>query len=208
MPPMSSAAGSAQPSAASGGRTEILLSGSGGQGLILAATVLADAFVGTGKEVVQTQSYGPEARGGASQAAVIVADEEIDYPEVTQADVTLCLSQQAYDKFARGTRPGGIVIYDEQLVTAAPLAGVRLAGLPFARLAEHDLGRVVVANIVAVGALLELTGLAPAEAAQGALRRQLPEKILELNLRALALGRQAAAQGAVDAAAQGALPAV
>jgi len=183
----------------SGRRTEICLSGSGGQGIILAATVLADVFVATGKEVVQTQSYGPEARGGASKAAVIVSDDEIDYPEVTLPDVTLCLSQQAYDTYAPTTRPGGLVIYDERLVAAMPLAGVRLVGVPFSQLAERDLGRVVVANIVAVGALLELTSLAPAEAAQDALRRRLPKKILDLNLRALALGRQAATQGAKSA---------
>jgi Pyruvate/2-oxoacid:ferredoxin oxidoreductase gamma subunit len=114
-----------------GSRREIRLSGSGGQGLILAATVLAEALLASGTEVVQTQSYGPEARGGASKAEIIVSDAEIDFPEVVSPDVTLCLSQEAFDDCAAETRPGGVVIYDRGLVSPAELEGVELVGLPF-----------------------------------------------------------------------------
>ena len=86
-------------------RHEIRLSGSGGQGIILAATLLADAAVATGREVIATQSYGPEARGGASKAEVIVAADEIDYPEVTAPGITVCLSQEAFDAYAGLTVP-------------------------------------------------------------------------------------------------------
>ena len=119
-------AAAAQPSAAASpavgadmptGRYEIRLSGSGGQGLILAAVILAEAAVSPAKKSCRSQSYGPEARGGASQAAVIISDDEIDYPEVEAADLTLCLSQPAFDKFAPQTRPGGLVLYDSGLVT-------------------------------------------------------------------------------------------
>jgi 2-oxoglutarate ferredoxin oxidoreductase subunit gamma len=132
-------------------RHEIRLSGSGGQGIILAATLLADAAVPTGREVIATQSYGPEARDGASKAEVIVADGEIDFPEVTASGITVCLSQQAFDAYAAQTVPG-----DERLVQAAPLPECRLVGLPFTHLAETELGKAIAANIVMLGALQKL----------------------------------------------------
>jgi 2-oxoglutarate ferredoxin oxidoreductase subunit gamma len=174
--------------AAGSGRYEIRLSGAGGQGLILAATVLADALTASGKEVLQTQSYGPEARGGASRAEIIVSAAEIDYPEVTAPDVTLCLSQEAFDSYAAETKPGGVVVYDQELVASRPLEGVRLVGLPFSDLAERELDKVVVANTIALGALLKVTGLIGADYVRDSLRRLLPARFLELNLKALALG--------------------
>jgi 2-oxoglutarate ferredoxin oxidoreductase subunit gamma len=176
---------------ADGGRYEIRLSGSGGQGLILAATLLADALAAAGRQVLQTQSYGPEARGGASKAEIVVSDAEIDFPEVTSPDVTLCLSQEAFDRYAAEAKPGGVVIYDRELVDPQPVQGVRLVGLPFTDLAERELGKVVVANVVALGALLKVTGLVPAERLREALTRRLPSRLLELNLAALALGMAA-----------------
>ncbi|MGZ4199074.1 MAG: 2-oxoacid:acceptor oxidoreductase family protein [Thermoleophilia bacterium] len=169
-------------------RHEIRLSGSGGQGIILAATLLADAAVATGREVIATQSYGPEARGGASKAEVIVADSEIDYPEVTAPSVTVCLSQEAFDAYAAQTVPGGLVVYDDRLVQATPLAERRLVGLPFTHLAETELGKAIAANIVMLGALQKLTGVIGAPALADAVRRRLPAKIVELNLKALKLG--------------------
>jgi 2-oxoglutarate ferredoxin oxidoreductase subunit gamma len=170
------------------GRYEIRLSGAGGQGLILAATLLADALTASGKEVLQTQSYGPEARGGASKAEIIASDTEIDFPEVTAPDVTLCLSQEAFDSYAAETKPGGVVLYDRELVDPRPLRGVQLAGLPFTGLAERELGKAVVANTIALGALLEMTGVMPVDQVRESLKRLLPARFLELNLKALALG--------------------
>lgn len=171
---------------------EIRLSGSGGQGIILAATLLGDAAAQAGRLVVQTQSYGPEARGGASKAEVIVSTAEIDYPEVRLPDLTLCLSQAAFDKYARETKPEGLIVADTGLVESDGLpSGPRFAGAPFTELATARLGRAVVANVVALGAVLALTGLAPPEAIREALQRRLPAKVIELNLRALDLGREA-----------------
>jgi len=176
-------------------RHEVRLSGSGGQGIILAATLLADAAVATGREVIATQSYGPEARGGASKAEVIVSDDEIDYPEVTSPGITVCLSQEAFDAYAAQTVPGGLVVYDDRLVKAVELAGRRVVGLPFTHVAEAELGRAIAANIVMLGALQALTGIVTAEQLADAVRRRLPAKIVELNLRALELGRERAAAG-------------
>ncbi len=173
-------------------RQEIRLSGSGGQGIILAATLLADAAVASGREVIATQSYGPEARGGASKAEVIVADDEIDFPEVTAPTITVCLSQEAFDAYAAQTERGGLVVYDERLVQATPLAQRRLVGLPFTHMAETELGKAIAANIVMLGAVQQLTGVVGAAALADAVRRRLPAKIVELNLRALKLGHAVA----------------
>jgi 2-oxoglutarate ferredoxin oxidoreductase subunit gamma len=171
---------------------EIRLSGSGGQGIILAATLLGDACAQAGRQVVQTQSYGPEARGGASKAEVIVSNREIDFPEVRLPDLTLCLSQPAFDQYAHETRPGGLVVADTGLIhTDGLVSDARLAGAHFTEIATTRLGKAVATNVVALGAVLALTGLAPAESVQRALRRRLPEKIVALNLRALDLGREA-----------------
>ena len=97
-------------------RVEIRFSGSGGQGILLAAAIVAEGAAALGKQVVQTQTYGPEARGGASKSEVIISDEDIDYPEVQHPDINLVLSQAAYLKYAADTRPGGLLIFDSGLV--------------------------------------------------------------------------------------------
>jgi 2-oxoglutarate ferredoxin oxidoreductase subunit gamma len=170
------------------GRYEIRLSGSGGQGLILAAVILAEAAVSLGKEVVQSQSYGPEARGGASQAAVIISDHEIDYPEVESADITLCLSQPAFDKFAPQTRPGGLVLYDSGLVSPETIGGVRQLGLPFTQTAQSQTGTPMAANVVSLGAIVALMPAVERQALADSVSKRLPAKLVEANLRALAAG--------------------
>src|SRR5512142_1746941 len=98
-------------------RTEIRLAGEGGQGMILAGIILAEAAaIYDGKQATQTQSYGPEARGGASRSEVVISDGEIDHPEVLSADVVVALSQEAYRKFAKSVHPGGLLIIDEDRV--------------------------------------------------------------------------------------------
>ena len=178
------------------GRYEIRLSGSGGQGLILAAVILAEAAVSRGKEVVQSQSYGPEARGGASQAAVIISDDEIDYPEVEAADLTLCLSQPAFDKFAPQTRPGGLVLYDSGLVVPGSFAGARLIGLPFTQTAQRKAGTPMAANVVALGAIVVLLPAVDREALAASVGKRLPAKVVEANLKALAAGAELAMRAA------------
>jgi 2-oxoglutarate ferredoxin oxidoreductase subunit gamma len=168
--------------------------------------LLGDACAQAGRRVVQTQSYGPEARGGASKAEVIVSTEEVDFPEVRRPDVTLCLSQQAFDTYAGQTKADGLVLADTGLVRCGGLDGrVRLAGAPFTEIATKQLGKAVATNVVALGAVLALTRLAPPEAVREALRARLPAKIVELNLRALELGREAI-EAADAARAESAVP--
>ena len=123
------------PSAA---RREIRLSGSGGQGILLAAALLADAALQAGMQVVQTQSYGPEARGGASKAEVIISEAEIDYPEVRFPDITLCLSQAAFERYAAQNPPGSVLTFDNGLVQprrwkVSSCSGRRLPSWPASR---------------------------------------------------------------------------
>lgn len=183
-------------------KIEIRLSGSGGQGILLAATLLAEAALATGKQVIQTQSYGPEARGGASKAEVIISSEEIDYPEVRSPDVTLCLSQPAFDKYAWLSPPGSLIVIDSGLIRPFPVRGVEVLGAPFVMLATQEFGRPVVANIMALGALANRKSLAERQALESALGRRLPAKLLELNQRALAFGFSIELQPAADSVAQ------
>jgi 2-oxoglutarate ferredoxin oxidoreductase subunit gamma len=179
----------AAPDSRPAARVEIRCSGSGGQGILLAAAIIAEAAAALGRHVVQTQSYGPEARGGASKAEVIIADEPIDYPEVDRPEVSLVLSQAAYAKYAKDTRPGGLLVYDSGLVEVDPddLSVVR-CGLPFTQVAADELGKKVVTNIVAVGALAALGDALPADAVREAVLSRVPPRFKELNERAFDLG--------------------
>ena len=169
---------------------EIRLSGTGGQGLILAGIILAEAAgVYGGHEVIQTQSYGPEARGGASRAEVIISDDAIDYPKVTSPDVVLVMSQQACDRYGRQVRPGGIVLVDDTNVSSIPSEeGATVVTLPITEIARHDVGRLVVANVVALGALVGATGVVTPEAMEKAILARVPRGTEELNMKAFNVG--------------------
>ena len=172
-------------------RTEIRLAGEGGQGMILAGIILAEAAaIYDGKQVVQTQSYGPEARGGASRSEVVISDGEIDHPEVLSPDVVLALSQEAYTKFGKTVRPGGLLMVDEDRVeTSAGFDGLKI---PIARLAHETTGKAITANTVALGVLVGLTDLVSREAIQNAVAGRAPKGTEEMNRKALQAGFAAA----------------
>ena len=171
-------------------RYEIRLAGSGGQGLILAGIILAEAAgVYDGRFVCQTQSYGPEARGGASKAEVVISDAEIDYPKAIQPDVLLALNQKSLEAFSSDLKPGGLLLVDADLVKEVP-AG-RAVALPFTRIAR-ELGRAMAANIVALGALAQLTGAVSLSSLESAVLARVPKGTGDLNRRALAAGVTAA----------------
>lgn len=176
--------------AAARGRYEIRLAGSGGQGLILAGVILAEAAgIHEGWEVAQTQSYGPEARGGASKSEVVISDTEIDYPKASKPDVLLCMSQAACDAYIFEVKPEGLVLVDATLVHHLPTT--RAIALPFTRIAR-ELGSEAVANIVALGALVTLTGVVSLKNLEAAVQNRVPKGSEELNLRALKAGVKAA----------------
>jgi 2-oxoglutarate ferredoxin oxidoreductase subunit gamma len=168
-------------------RFEVRLSGSGGQGLILAGIILAEAAgVYDGKYVAQTQSYGPEARGGASKAEVVISDEEIDYPMATRPDLLLAMNQSACDAYYYDLKPEGMLVVDSTFVTNTPTT--KAVRIPFTQLARQELGREMVANIVALGALATLTKVVSPEALETAVLSRVPPGTEELNRKALKLG--------------------
>ena len=180
-------------------RREIILSGAGGQGLILAGAILAEAAgVHEGREVVQTQAYGIQARGGASQSTVIISDERIRYPEVRTPDVLLCLSAEAYARYGPAPRPGGLLIVDRDLVSPGETApGSRVLALPFTAEAER-MGRRIVANMVALGALARASGVVRPESLAEAIRARLGAANAAGALQALAAGVRLAAEATGD----------
>lgn len=170
-------------------RYELRLCGSGGQGLILAGVILAEAAaLYDEKNAVQTQSYGPESRGGFSSSVVIISNQDIDYPKATKVDVLLALTQQAADMYAKDIKDEGILIVDNEAVRDIPTGKYRIYRLPIIDIARTRLGKVIVANIVALGAIVGLTKVVSTDAIKKALFSKIPKGTERLNLSALEAG--------------------
>lgn len=168
-------------------RFELRLSGSGGQGMIFASVVLGEAIgLAEGKNVVQSQSYGPEARGGASKADVVVSSEEIFYPKAMKLDLLLAMTQESMDKYYADLKEGGILIVDTSLVTSVPTD--KYYGLEFTRLARHEIGQIMVANVIALGAIAALTGIVSLESITNAVLSRAPKGTEDKNRKAVELG--------------------
>jgi len=175
------------------GRYEIRLSGSGGQGLILMGIILAEAIgIYDGKYVAQTQSYGPEARGGSSKSEVIVSDEEIDYPKAMKLDLLLAMNQKSCDEFYADLKPDGLLVVDSTFVAQVPTP--KAFQIPFTGIAREKFKREVVANIVALGGLSQLTPIVSARAVESAVLARVPRGTEKLNRDALRAGMNAARQ--------------
>jgi len=182
-------------------RYDIRLSGSGGQGLILMGIILAEAVgIYDGKYVAQTQSYGPEARGGSSKAEVVVSDAEIDYPKAMKLDLLVCLTQKSCDEYYMDLKPEGILVVDSTLVTQVPTP--RAFRIPFTRIAREKLGKEMAANIVALGAISKLTTVVSPKALEQALLARVPRGTEKLNRDALKAGMSAAKKALRDADAR------
>jgi len=174
-------------------RTEIRLAGEGGQGMILAGIILAEAAaIYDGKNALQTQTYGPEARGGASKSEVIISHGEIDHPEVISADVLVAMSQEACDKYASGLTKNGTLVVDEEKVGRVPTT--RAIKVPITKLAVEATGKAITANVVALGVLVGLTGVVSREALEKAVTARAPKGTEDVNRAALAAGFTAADQ--------------
>jgi len=171
-------------------RYEVRLAGTGGQGAILAGIILAEAAIRDGKNVVQTQSYGPEARGGASRSEVVISEGAIHYPKVLEPDITLCMSQEACDRYSGQTRKGGLLVLDEDHVSRAPT--IRAVRVPLTSLAREVTGRAITANVVGLGLLGGLTNIVSRASLEAAVGAHAPRNTEKLNLDALAAGYDAA----------------
>jgi len=172
-------------------RYEIRLAGEGGQGLVLAGVVLAEAAaIYDGKNAAQTQSYGPEARGGASKSEVIISDEEIDYPQVIEADLLLAMSQAACDRYFYDLKKDGILIVDSIHVDRVPTT--RAHRIPITKMAEEATGKRITASVVALGLIVGLTDIVSRKAIETAVAARAPKGTQGLNLKALHAGLEIA----------------
>lgn len=178
--------------------TEIILVGTGGQGLILSGILLAEAAMNEGRNVVQTQSYGIASRGGLSLAEVIVDDDEIIYQQVRAPDCVLVLSEEAAKKFDGWAAKGALLLYDSTIVSAR--AGDNVIGRPLTQTAS-DLGNAGSVNIVALAAVATLTGVVQASSLEQLLRTKFQGEPLEINLRMLAAGTELVGRGAAHSVA-------
>jgi 2-oxoglutarate ferredoxin oxidoreductase subunit gamma len=168
-------------------RYEVRLAGEGGQGMILAGIILAEAAaVYDGLNAVQTQSYGPEARGGASRSEVVIAQGEIDYPKVLNPDLILCMSQEACDRFCVRVKEDGLIVVDSTNVIRAPEH--RGIAVPISKIAAEATGRAITASMTALGILVGLTGVVSRKALEASVAHRVPKGTEELNLRAVAAG--------------------
>ena len=167
----------------------MVFSGSGGQGVITAAIILAEsAVIYENLTAVQTQAYGAAARGGATRTDVIIADSEINFPKVLQPNVLVCLTQEAYNKFYGIIRPGGLLISDNRFVTPELKVDARQHQLPMYETVMEKIGKPIVFNICMLGAVVGLTGLVKPESIMKVLEQRIPSGFIDMNRQALELG--------------------
>jgi len=173
-------------------QVELRLSGSGGQGLLLAGIILSEAAILEGKNAIQTQSYGPEARGGASKAEVIISHDDIDFPKVTVPNLVLALTQVASDKYIESVSEDGIVVVDSRIELPKDLKAKKIISVPIIETATEKVGRSIVANIIAIGIIAEATKIVSRESVEQAVLSRVPRGTEELNKAALAAGYELA----------------
>lgn len=170
-------------------RTEFRFAGSGGQGLILAGIILADAAaIYENKNAVQTQSYGPEARGGSSKSEVIISDSPIEYPKATKVDYMVALTQESFTKYIKDVKDDGIIIADKELVTDFSNAKGKLYMIDMVKSAREELGKLLGLNIIALGVLVEISGIVSRESIEQALMKRVPKGFEDYNKKALEIG--------------------
>ncbi len=172
-------------------RYEIRLSGAGGQGLILIGKILAEAAaIYDDKNATQSQSYGPEARGGASRSEVIISDEDIDFPKAMNIDLLLAMTQEAVDKYIGDVKDQGVIVVDSYFVKNVPAGKYSVHSYPITEIAEEKIGRKIVANIIALGAMERLSRIVAEDAIINAIRARVPKGTEEMNIKAFRAGQE------------------
>ncbi len=167
---------------------EIRFSGSGGQGLILAGIILARAAVEDGLNVTQTQSYGPESRGGYSRADVVISNEDINYPEATNLDILLSLTQEACDKYIFDLKRDGILICDTSHVKNISIINDNTYEVPFTEIAQKELGSEIPTNILSLAFVVKVTNIVNEKSLETAIRASVRPAFIDLNIKAMKLG--------------------
>ena len=176
-------------------RVRLVFSGSGGQGVITAAIILAEAAViYEGLNATQSQSYGAAARGGSTRSDIIISNSEIDFPEVTQPNILVCLTQDAYNSYSSVIRPGGILLTDSRYVQTIRKVDAKQVELPMYDSVMEKIGKPVVFNICVLGALIGITEVIKPKSAMAAIASRVPKDFINLNNRAFDLGLVLGAQ--------------
>jgi 2-oxoglutarate ferredoxin oxidoreductase subunit gamma len=170
-------------------RTEILIGGVGGQGVVLSGILLGTAAtLFEGKQAVQTQSYSSELRGGSARAEVIISDERVSDPEVRKPDILILMAEDAVPRYLHKVRPGGLVAVDSDLVKSPGSGDYEILQVPATSIAEKEMGNIVVANLIILGALIKKTELLSVESMEKAIEMSVPKKATALNLKAFRRG--------------------
>ena len=170
-------------------RSRIVFSGSGGQGVITAAIILAKAAaIFEKKSAIQSQSYGAAARGGATRSDIIIDDSEIFFPKVIQPNILVSLTQESYNKFSSIIRPGGLLLVDSKYVTIEKKVDAKHIALPMYDTVMKEIGKPIVFNICMLGALIGVSGLIKPESILKVLETTIPDGFMEMNKKALDIG--------------------
>ena len=166
---------------------QVMLCGLGGQGIVLAGTILGQAAFNDGKWVSSTNSYGAAARGGACRAEVVISERPIVFPYVVAADTLIAMYQTAYDRYIGCVKPEGVVIYDERFVPEE-MKGLKYVGIPASRTAIEELNNGMAANVIILSAAVEMTDLISRKGLASAIEEIIPERLRDLNLKAMNIG--------------------
>jgi len=170
-------------------RVRLVFSGSGGQGVITAAIILAEAAViHEGKNATQSQSYGAAARGGSTRSDIIISDSDIDFPEVTQPNILVCLTQDAYNSYSSIIRPGGLLLTDSRYVQLTRKVDAKQIEMPMYDSVMEKIGKPVVFNICVLGTLIGITEVIKPKSVMTAVADRVPKDFVDLNNRAFDLG--------------------
>jgi len=173
---------------------KIRLSGTGGQGVIKGAVILAEGALIDGSNATQSQVYGPESRGGSTRAEVNISDKAILFPKVENPNLLLCMSPQAYEKYAKDLVPGGILVLDGDVGAGQEIPGAKVYRCPITEIARENLGSDLSANVVALGVLNGIANMVSRDAMIESLERNFKAKIVPANIKAYDLGLEAAAK--------------
>jgi 2-oxoglutarate ferredoxin oxidoreductase subunit gamma len=170
-------------------RTEILIGGVGGQGVVLSGILLGTAAtLFEGKKAVQTQSYSSELRGGSARAEVIISEEPVSDPQVRRPDILIALAEEAFAKYIDKVKPKGLLVIDSDLVKGPEPGRYQILFVPATSIADKEMRNIVVANLIILGALIKKTGLLSVESMEKAIEVSVPKKVIALNLNAFRRG--------------------
>jgi len=173
-------------------RIEIRISGLGGQGVVLAGQILGKAAVYSGKNAVQTQSYGAEARGSAAKSEVIISDDKIGFPMVRKCDILIAMSREAVEKNVKALKEGGLLLIDSTTVRSVPKIEARILKIPATETSTKVLGEKLYANMIMLGALVKVTGMVNEEFMEKVISNAFPEKFVSINIEAYKKGKELA----------------